>query len=55
MITNYDIQKILNSNEHLQEMLNSMKDVKHGSGTIEIHKYALKELLTEIQALRSII
>jgi hypothetical protein len=55
MITNFDVQKILNSTSTLHRVLESMINVKQGSGeNDEIHLWAYKQLLEEISALRDL-
>ena len=53
-VTNYDVDQLLQSNEKIAEMLKAMVDVKPGSGSVEIHTYALRVLLMEIAYLRAL-
>jgi len=46
MISNYDVQQALKSNEKLLELQNSFKNLS--CVVLEIHEHALKELLDEI-------
>ena len=55
MITNYEVQEILNDNKKLQTKLDEMSNVEAGSGSVKIHKYALKQLLSEIVYLRQLL
>jgi hypothetical protein len=48
MFTNYDAQKLLNSNDEIRRRLTEMKDIGPGSGETTIHLYALKQLIEEI-------
>jgi hypothetical protein len=48
MFSNYDAQKLLNSNDELRRYLIEMKDIGPGSGETNIHLYALQQLIEEI-------
>jgi hypothetical protein len=44
MITNYEAQRIVHSNEALDKAIENLDYVEAGSGTDEIHVYAYKQL-----------
>ena len=52
MITNYDVQQLLHSTNKLRVELDTLHDIRQGSGETIIHLYAYKQLLEEILALR---
>jgi hypothetical protein len=53
MITNQDVQEILNSNERLFQEIEKLNGVNPGSGETNIHWYAYKRLLEELAWHRS--
>jgi len=51
-LTNYEAQKIINSNKELLDYVKIFEDIKEGSGDMAIHKFALKSILEELIACR---
>jgi hypothetical protein len=53
MITNYEAQRIVHSNEVLDKAIENLEYVEAGWGTVEIHLYAYKQILLELRACRT--
>ena len=51
-VTNYDVQGMLNDESKMEAFVEELVGIKPGHGSIEIHVYALKQLVNEIQWLR---
>lgn len=52
MFTNFDAQHVVNSNQELIKAIDSLKDIKPGSGNITIPLWSLKIILEELKACR---
>lgn len=55
IFTNYDSQRVVNSDEELKQFLLGMSHVKEGSGELTIHAWALKNILTELLYCRQLL